>query len=87
MDKEQKELELKKLEIEKAKVLEGLLRTITIMLLTIGAGIGTLIQNLYSDKNLKSFLLVFLATVFIVFSLVFIFVWIRLEKKIRELEK
>ena len=87
MDKEQKELELKKLEIEKAKVLEGLLRTITIMLLTIGAGIGTLIQNLYSDKNLKSFLLVFLATVFIVYSLVFIFVWIRLEKKIKELEK
>ena len=31
MDKEQKEIELRKLEIEKAKVLEGILRTLLLV--------------------------------------------------------
>ncbi|EDP74229.1 hypothetical protein [Hydrogenivirga sp. 128-5-R1-1] len=38
MDKKQEDIELKKLEIEKAKLLEGYLRTLGIILLTIGAG-------------------------------------------------
>ncbi len=40
MDKNQKELELKKLEIEKIKIKEGFLRTLAFILLTIGAGMG-----------------------------------------------
>ena len=86
MDKEQKELEIKKLELEKAKVLEGLLRTIAIMLLTIGAGIGTLMQKLYPDE-IKKFLLVILISLFIAFTILFIFIWIRLEKIIKELKR
>lgn len=86
MDKEQKELEIKKLELEKAKVLEGLLRTIAIMLLTMGAGIGTLMQKLYPDE-IKKFLLIILITLFIAFTILFIFIWIRLEKIIKELKK
>lgn len=86
MDKEQKELEIKKLELEKAKVLEGILRTIAIMLLTIGAGIGTLMQKLYPDE-IKKFLLIILITLFIAFTILFIFIWIRLEKIIKELKK
>ena len=86
MDKEQKELEIKKLELEKAKVLEGLLRTIAIMLLTMGAGIGTLMQKLYPDE-IKKFLLVILISLFIAFTILFIFIWIRLEKIIKELKR
>ena len=86
MDKEQKELEIKKLELEKAKVLEGLLRTIAIMLLTMGAGIGTLMQKLYPNE-IKKFLLVILISLFIAFTILFIFIWIRLEKIIKELKR
>ena len=43
MDKEQKELELKKIEIEKLKVRADILRTVIIALLAIGTGIGTVL--------------------------------------------
>ncbi|EDP74049.1 hypothetical protein [Hydrogenivirga sp. 128-5-R1-1] len=45
-----KDLELKKIEIEKAKVIEGLIRTIVISILTVGAGEGTLIFKLLNEK-------------------------------------
>ena len=46
MDKEQKELELKKLEIERAKVLEGILRTLFFVLVADIGGTLTLILNI-----------------------------------------
>jgi len=51
MDKEQREFELKKIEIEKSKILEGILRSLIISLLTIGAGEGTLIFKLLTTTN------------------------------------
>ncbi len=51
MDKEQKELEIKKLKIEKLKALEGIIRTVVIAILTIGAGIGTLIFQILVEKE------------------------------------
>ena len=51
MDKEQREFELKKIEIEKSKILEGILRSLIISLLTIGAGEGTLIFKLLTTTD------------------------------------
>ncbi len=45
MDKEQKELELKKVEIEKLKIKEGLFRTLVLIVLTVSAGLGTVIYK------------------------------------------
>ncbi len=50
MEKEQREIELKKLEIEKLKNREGLFRTLVIALLTVGAGIGTLTLKMKASE-------------------------------------
>ncbi len=87
MDKEQRELELKKLEIEKAKILESYFRTLAIIVLTIGAGIGTLIQVIYPEVFTKKLLLIGLLVVFFIFAFSFGFIWLKLQRKIKELEK
>ena len=57
MDKQQIEIENKKLKLEKAKILEGLIRTLIIAILTIGAGEGTLIFKVLTLKeNLQAFI-------------------------------
>ena len=45
LEKEKLKLEKEKLKIEKLRYYEGLLKTIVIAILTIGAGEGTLIFN------------------------------------------
>ena len=53
MDKEQKDIELRKLEIEKAKVLEGILRTLFFVLVADIGGTLTLILNFHKyNKNI-----------------------------------
>ena len=78
MDKEQKELEIKKLKIEKLKALEGIIRTVVIAILTIGAGIGTLIFQILVEKEkthilLYKYLIVLLSTIEIVLIVLLIF--------------
>ncbi len=87
MDKDQKEVELKKLEIEKAKIIEGYFRTLAIIVLTTGAGIGTLIQVIYPGTLTKKLLLIVLLTIFFIFAFSFGFIWLKLQRKIKELEK
>jgi len=87
MDREQREIELKKIELEKAKVIEGHLRTLALVILTLGAGAGTLIQFIYPDTEMKRFLLVIVLTLLVVFTPVFIFLWFKVLRKIREVEK
>ncbi len=85
MEKEQKEIELKKLEIERLKIKEGLFRTLVIALLTVGAGFGTVLYKQYSLKTVNNFALVILGTVLIVFFIIAIGLWIDIRNKIKRL--
>ena len=71
MDKEQKEFELKKLEIEKAKVYEGILRTLVFSILTLGAGAGTLIFKILTSMN-KMEVFIYKLLLSFVISLIFV---------------
>ena len=62
MDKDQKEIELKKLEIEKAKVLEGILRTLFFVLVADLGGTLTLILNFQKYNSNIAFILIGLGT-------------------------
>ena len=79
MEKE-KELELKKLEIEKAKVLEGVLRTIVLIVLTLGAGTGTVLYRLYHSKEIDSLILAILSTFVIVFTILAISIYLKIKQ-------
>ena len=85
MDKEQKELEFKKIEIEKLKIKEGLFRTIVLIILTAGAGFGTVLYKQYSLKTVNNFALVILGTVLIVFFFIAIVLWFDIKTKIKRL--
>ncbi len=87
MDKEQKEIELKKLAIERAKVLEGILRTLVFGILTLGAGAGTIIYTLYNTKEVNLFLLSLLSTFIIVFSFLALWVYLDIKKTLKEVKK
>jgi len=85
MDKDQKELEFKKLEIEKLKIKEGLFRTIILIILTSGAGFGTVLYKQYSFTTINNFALVILGTVLVVFFLIAIGLWIDIKNKLKRL--
>jgi len=87
MDREQKELELKKLEIEKLKIKEGFIRTLAIILLTIGAGIGTVLKIIGVPKSWYIGVTSILAIVFAGIVLIFIIELIKFKKKVKEIEK
>ncbi|WP_297455479.1 hypothetical protein [Persephonella sp.] len=87
MDNLQKEIELKKLEIEKLKVKEGLTRTILILILTVGAGIGTLAKIIDIPNIWYEVVFVFLLVVFLTFSIYFLIIVITIRTKLKELEK
>lgn len=87
MDNLQKEIELRKLEIEKLKVKEGLARTILILILTVGAGIGTLAKIIDIPKIWYEIVFVFLLVVFLTFSTYFLIIVITIRMKLKELEK
>ncbi|NPA54600.1 MAG: hypothetical protein GXO21_08060 [Aquificae bacterium] len=54
-EKEKLEIEKRKLNIEKVKIKEGLFRTFSLILLTPGAGAGTVIYRLPKDKGFVFF--------------------------------
>ncbi len=85
MDKDQKEIELKKLEIEKLKIKEGIARTILIMILTVGAGIGTLANFIEVPKLWYKGVFIGLILIFIIFSLLFLYLLFSIRKKLKEL--
>ena len=87
MDNLQKEIELKKLEIEKLKVKEGLTRTILILILTVGAGIGTLAKIIDIPNIWYEVVFVFLLVAFLTFSIYFLIIVITIRTKLKELEK
>ena len=82
MEKKTEDVELKKLNIEKAKVLEGQIRSLILLILGLGGGIGTLIVNFenYQHKMLIISLIsigLLLLTFIIIGTLV---IWIELEQ-------
>lgn len=87
MDKEQREFELKKLEIERAKVLEGILRTLVFSILTFGAGAGTVLYRLYNSKDVNIILLSILSIFIIVFSFIALGVYLEIKKILREVKR
>ncbi|NPA12997.1 MAG: hypothetical protein GXO45_03305 [Aquificae bacterium] len=86
MAKEQSEIELKKIEVEKAKVLEGILRTLVISILTLGAGIGGVLYKLYPSKTLEEIILILLSTFFIVFVILAVSVYFQIRKLLKKVE-
>ena len=82
MDKEQKEIEIKKLNTEKAKVLEGQIRSLVLILLALGGGIGTLIVNFSKYENPELILSLIVIGVFVLAFVLWIAVdlWFRLEE-------
>ncbi|WP_029522291.1 hypothetical protein [Persephonella sp. KM09-Lau-8] len=87
MDNLQKEIELKKLEIEKLKIKEGFIRTLSIILLTIGAGIGASLKIIDIPKLWYSYIIIMLGIIFLGIGLIFIIEVVRFKKKIKELDK
>jgi len=82
LDKEQKEIELKKLDIEKAKVLEGQIRDLILVILALGGGIGTLIVsfNAYDNKHLILSIIVLGSFVLAFVLWIAVDIWIQLER-------
>lgn len=91
MDKDQKEIELKKLEIEKLKIKESLFRTLILIVLTAGAGIGAVIYQIKFDFFMKymdlfNFIFViFLGGLTFTISIVAYFLWRNIKNKLKEL--
>ena len=82
---EDKNIEEKKLEIEKLKVKEGLFRTIVLIILTAGAGFGTVLYKQYSLKAVNNFALIILGTVLIIFFVIALGLWMEIRNKIKRL--
>ena len=87
MDKEQRELELKKLEIEELKIRADILRTVMITLIAIGTGVGTVLYKKYKTGFINDMFLIILLTTGIVFGIYAINQWLKLSSKLKELEK
>jgi len=76
--------------IEKLKILEGLFRTYSLILLTLGAGTGTILYRLPKDEGLL-FVLdvvlgVFLTLTIIVIGLITIKIWLTIRKLLKEID-
>ena len=84
---EGKNIEEKKLEIEKLKVKEGFIRTLAIILLTVGAGIGTGIKVLGIPKIWYEYVIALLGVVFFIIGTIFIFEVIDFKRKNKEIER
>ena len=83
---ENEKIELKKLEIEKLKVKEGLTRTVLILILTVGAGIGTLARVINIPKYWYQIVFIGLIFILVIFSLYFLLLLISIRNKLRELK-
>ena len=82
-----KDLEILKLEVERLKIIEGFLRTLAIIILTTGAGIGTLMHWLDVSKDWIMYILSLLVIVFLVFGIIFVNVLIKLNVELRKVKE
>jgi len=76
--------------VEKLKVLEGLFRTYSFILLTLGAGTGTILYRLPKDKGLLFILdvvlLIFLVLTLSVIGVITIKIWLTVRKLLKEID-
>ena len=84
MKETDREIEIKKLEIEKLKVKEGLFRTLVLVILTASAGLGTLHFKVFGSKFNRE-LYEFLLFVIIVVSIFALWLWLSIRKKLKEI--
>ncbi len=82
-----KKFELAKIEIEKLKIKEGLTRTILILILTVGAGIGTISRIIEIPIYWYKLIFVGLAFILFIFSIYFLYLLIDIKITLRKLEK
>ncbi len=91
MEKDQKEIELKKLEIEKLKIKEGLFRSLIVIILTVGAGFGAVLYKIRSEifaqyiNLINIALIIFFGVLILSLSIISYFVWRDIRKKLKEL--
>lgn len=91
MDKDQKEIELKKLEIEKLKIKESLFRTLILIVLTAGAGLGTVFYQIKLEilkpyiNMINIIISILLGIIFLSVSIVSFFLWRNIKKKLEEI--
>lgn len=91
MDKEQKELELKKIELEKLKIKEGLFRTLVLIVLTVGAGLGAVIYKTKLElvrqyQTIIDAVFIVILTILLIFiAIITFYIWATIRKKLKEL--
>ena len=91
MGKDQQEIELRKLEVEKLKIKEGLFRSLVIVVLTIGAGLGAVIYraNIKLIQKYSSLidmvLLIILGVLLFSITVITFFLWANIRKRLKEL--
>ena len=87
MDKEQREIEFKKLEIESLKVKADIFWTLVLITLTLGAGFFTVVFYFYGKpKKLLEFLIVIGGSLEIVFIFLSVIAYFKLTNKIKDIE-
>lgn len=87
MDKDQRKLELKKLEIESLKVKADIFRTLVLITLTLGAGFFTVVFYFYGKpKKLLELLIVVGGSLEIVFIFLSVIAYFKLTNKIKDIE-
>jgi len=83
---------VKKLEIEKLKIKEGLFRSLAIIVLTIGAGLGAVIYKTKIEMinqyrtNIDIGVLIILGFLLVFISIISFFLWTNIRKKLKGLE-
>ena len=89
--KDDKELEFKKLEIEKLKIKEGLFRTLVLIVLTVGAGLGAVIYKTKLElvrqyKTIIDAVFIVILTILLIFiAIITFYIWATIRKKLKEL--
>ncbi len=73
--------------IEVAKVYQGILRDLILMVLTIGAGFGAVIFNKSLEHFTRNALLTVLGTALSIFSILAIAKYIKIRKILKEVEE
>jgi len=84
---EDKKIELKKLELEELKIKEGLLRTIVIALLTVGAGAGTTFYTFLNKEFLNKVFASILFSVELILIAIVIILWADIRNHLKKIHK
>ncbi len=87
-EKEKLEIEKRKLNIEKIKIKEGLFRTFSLILLTLGAGAGTLVYRMLKDKGIEKMIdiafFIILLTIMLIVVIINFRIWLSIRRHIKE---